>query len=185
MVVMANATEIGDFERSMIEGSSVFFVASAPLDPNGHINLSPKGISDTFRILDDHHVAYLDLTGSGAETAAHLSENGRITLMWCSFGRDPNILRIHGRGRVVRPQTPDFEELIAHFPPHKGVRGVIVVEIQRLNNSCGFGVPVASELQERSDLDGWLNRKGDSKLLEYQAKHNQLSIDGLNAYPLT
>src|SRR5436309_162620 len=119
----------------------VFFVGTAPDSPEGHLNVSPKGL-DTFRILGPKSVAYLDLTGSGIETVAHLRENGRITLMFCAFEGRPLIVRLYGRGRVVEPGDADWDTLIARFPDYPGARSVVVVDVERIADSCGFAVPV-------------------------------------------
>lgn len=171
---------IDDAARGFIEAQHVFFVASAPLDAAGHVNLSPKGL-DTFRILSPEKVAYLDLTGSGAETVAHVRENGRIVLMFCAFEKVPKILRIHGHGRAVEPSQPGFALLHALFPAYEGVRAVIVIENLRVSDSCGFGVPILKFAQDRTQLPDWGRKKGAAGLEEYRAKKNRLSIDGLPA----
>ncbi len=174
-----------DEMREIIDSSQVFFVATAPLSTKGRINLSPKGLRDTFAILDDHRVAYLDLTGSGAETAAHLRENGRVTLMWMSYDpAAPNILRIYGTGEVFEAGTIEFELLRGRFGEHGGARGVIVVTIELVNLSCGFGVPIAERFLERKELDEWLDRKGDDGLAIYRERNNRLSLDGLPGYSI-
>jgi hypothetical protein len=160
----------------------MFFTASAPLDPAGRVNLSPKGI-DTFRVLSDREVAYLDLTGSGNETASHLRENGRITIMFCSFEPDgkPLILRLYGRGESVRPQdsAETWNELMAHFVPQVGQRQIIRVRIESVQTSCGFGVPHYEFKGHRDLLHKWAEKKGDGGLREYWGKKNRISIDGL------
>ncbi len=159
----------------------VYFVGSAPLAADGHVNLSPKGL-DTLRILGPRRAAYLDLTGSGNETSAHLAENGRITLMFCAFSGKPKILRLYGRGRTVLPTDTDWEPLYSAFPEHPGTRQIIDVEIHRIQTSCGFGVP-EGELQPRPTLTEWSERKGPEGLERYWAEKNAVSIDGL-ATPL-
>jgi len=156
----------------------VFFVASAPLAADGLVNLSPKGL-DTFVVLDEHRVAYLDLTGSGVETVAHLRENGRIVLMFCAFEGRPRILRLHGRGRAVVPGDPRFDELARCFPPRPGARSVIEVEVVRIADSCGFAVPLMDYRSERSELDAWARAKGPERLEDYRARKNAVSLDGL------
>ena len=175
--------QLGLKEVRQIESSPIYFVASAPLAGDGTVNLSPKGLADTISIVDPFTLAYLDLTGSGAETAAHLKENGRITMMWCSFANKPNILRVYGRGYLHLPDSERFLELRGRFGSHLGVRGIVEVAIASVKNSCGFGVPVASKLIEREDLDQWLDRKGEPGLIEYQNNKNVTSLDGLPAYP--
>lgn len=158
----------------------VFFVASAPLSADGHVNLSPKG-SDTFRVLSPTEVAYLDLTGSGAETIAHIRENGRLTVMFCSFGAQPLILRLHGQGACVLPDDPGWEDLAGRFPPHPGVRSVIRLAVERVSTSCGYTVPHMELLAPRTTLDEWATRKGEDALIGYRAQKNATSIDGLPA----
>jgi hypothetical protein len=156
----------------------MFFVASAPLDANGHVNLSPKGL-DTFRILGPTTVAYLDFNGSGVETIAHLKENGRIVLMFCAFQGPPRILRLHGHGRAVEAHEAGFGELAAHFPAYESVRSVIVVELTRVNDSCGFGVPLFKYEGEREQLLAWARKKGPEGLKTYREEKNRRSLDGL------
>jgi hypothetical protein len=133
--------EIDDAIRTFIENQHVFFVASAPLDRNGHVNLSPKGL-DSLRILGPTTVAYMDLHGSGIETIAHAKENGRITLMFCAFDGAPKILRLYGCSRYINPQDSAFETLRSHFPHYENPRALIVVEVNRIADSCGYGVPL-------------------------------------------
>lgn len=160
-----------------IEAQRLFFVATAPRGPDGHVNLSPKGL-DTLRIVDERRVAYLDLTGSGIETVAHLRENGRITIMLCAFEGAPRIVRLQGRGRVVEPNDPEFGEWRARFGDHPGVRSVIVVDLDRVSHSCGYGVPLLSYTGERPQMAAWVASKGPAGVTAYQADHN-LSVDGL------
>ncbi|MPZ14337.1 MAG: pyridoxamine 5'-phosphate oxidase family protein [Chloroflexi bacterium] len=160
-----------------LRAQHVFFVATAPSGPGGHVNLSPKG-HDTFRIVDTRTVAYLDLTGSGVETIAHLRENGRITIMFCAFEGPPRIVRLYGRGRLVEPMSPMFAEWRRRFGDHDGVRSVIVVELDRIADSCGYGVPILQYEGERPQMQAWLDRKGPEGVREYQAEHD-ISIDGL------
>ena len=173
---------LGERELAQIAESEIFFVATAPLDAAGHVNLSPKGLRDTFAVLTANRVAYADLTGSGAETAAHVGENGRITLMWCSFGEQPNVLRLYGRAQAHHKSSERFGQLRGLFGEHLGVRGIIEVEVEKVKNSCGFGVPVAGALQARGDLDAWSHKKGEEGLAGYQERKNQRSIDGLAAW---
>ena len=171
---------ITDDFREWIEKQHIFFVASAPLTGDGHINLSPKGM-DALRVLDEHTVAYLDMTGSGNETSAHLSEagNGRITMMWCAFEGPPRILRLYGKGRVVLPDTPEWDSLIRQFTMLTGARHIIVNEVSRVQTSCGYAVPFFDFKEERETLVKWANTKGDDGLVEYREEKNMVSIDGL------
>jgi hypothetical protein len=164
--------------QAFIEAQPLFFVASAPLSAAGHVNLSPKGL-DTLRVLTPHRVAYLDLTGSGNETAAHLLENGRITIMFCAFAGPPRILRLYGAATVVTPLSPEWESLIAHFPAIPGVRQIIHAQISRVQTSCGFGVPLMEYTGERDTLTRWAESKGPEALSQYRRDKNAVSIDGL------
>jgi hypothetical protein len=168
--------ELNDELCEFIEGQKMFFTATAPIE--GRINLSPKGI-DTFRCLDMQRVAYLDLTGSGNETSAHLHQNRRITLMFCSFTDRPLILRLYGKGEVIAPDTEQWNLSIDRFPDVPGKRQLIVVNIESVQTSCGFGVPIYELQQERSTLTDWANKKGADGVREYQLERNHTSIDGL------
>jgi len=156
----------------------MYFVATAPLDTDGHVNVSPKGL-DTFRVLDERTVAYLDLTGSGIETVAHLRENGRIVVMFCAFQGPPKILRLHGRGRVVEPRDAEFAALQGLFPAYESTRAIIVVNVQRVSESCGFGVPLMKVEGERDQLRAWARKKRPEGLAQYRAEKNRVSVDGL------
>jgi predicted pyridoxine 5'-phosphate oxidase superfamily flavin-nucleotide-binding protein len=174
--------------QEFIERQKVFFVASAPLAGDGHVNLSPKGRQGTLRILDDRTVAYLDFGGSHAETIAHLRENGRVTLMWCAFEGPPNIVRIHGRGEPVFRDDPRFPELVAGFGEADGpaLRAVIVVTAQLISDTCGFAVPFMDYREERELHANHFGRKTDEEFREYTAgkPYNNASLDGLPAVPL-
>jgi hypothetical protein len=161
-----------------IAAQHVFFVATAPLDSAGHVNLSPKGL-DSFRVINPKTVAYLDLTGSGVETISHLRENGRIVILFCAFEGQPKILRIHGRGEPIEAEHPRFGELVRLFPGFDGTRTIIVVSIERISDSCGYGVPIYCYEGERSQLLEWAHRKGTEGLVRYRAEKNRVSIDGL------
>jgi hypothetical protein len=161
-----------------IERQHVFFVGTAPDAADGHLNLSPKGL-DSFRVLGPNSVAYLDLIGSGVETIAHLRENGRITLMFCAFEGSPRILRLYGRGRAVEPVDPGWGELAARFPEYPGTRAIIVVEVARIADSCGFAVPVYEYRGERSQLIDYATKKGPAAMEKYKARENARSIDGV------
>jgi Pyridoxamine 5'-phosphate oxidase len=167
---------IDDSIRKFIGAQPLFFVGTAPLDSSGHINVSPKGL-DTFRVLGPRTVAYLDLTGSGIETVSHLKENGRIVLMFCAFQGPPKILRLHGRGKVVEPGQKDFLEIAAHFAEHEGMRAIIVIEVSRISDSCGYSVPLLQYQGERDQLTAWSNKLGSEGLTKYRQEKNQKSID--------
>lgn len=171
-------TEIDEEGRKFIEAQHIFFVASAPLDAAGHVNLSPKGL-DSFRILSPRTVGYLDFNGSGVETIAHLKENGRVVLMFCAFQGPPNILRLYGQGRVVEAHESEFPHLVSRFPSHEHPRSVVLVEITRVTDSCGYGVPLFSYEGERSQLQAWATKRGAEGLREYRTLKNQRSIDDL------
>jgi hypothetical protein len=162
--------------RAFIAEQKMFFTATAPAE--GRINLSPKGM-DTFRCIDESTVAYLDRTGSGNEAAAHLAADGRMTVMMCSFSESPLILRLYGRGRVVRPRDEDWDALRAHFPALPGERQIVVLELESAQTSCGFAVPVYELKGERQMLVEWTLRKGEDGLREYRREKNRVSIDGL------
>lgn len=156
----------------------MFFVATAPSGSEGHVNLSPKG-HDTLRILGPQRAAYLDLTGSGVETIAHLRDNGRITLMACAFNGAPRISRIYGTGTVHEIGTPGFDELVPHFAELPGQRAIIDVDVDRVSTSCGYAVPLMDLVEERERLLDWARAKGDDALVDYRAKKNAVSIDGI------
>ena len=164
--------------QEFIRAQHMFFVASAPLDGSGHVNISPKG-HDSFRILSETQVAYMDLTGSGNETSAHVAENGRITMMFCAFDGAPNIVRLFGKGRVVLPIDAGWESLIAHFTPQLGTRQIIVVDVHMVQTSCGYAVPFMDYVGERDTLERWAEAKGEEGILEYRCEKNSLSIDKL------
>lgn len=175
--------------RKFIARQPVFFVATAPCltgeGDGGHVNVSPKGLQDTFAILGPTTVAYLDLTGSGAETIAHLRQNGQITIMFCSFEQQPKILRLYGVGAVVLPGEPQWGELAGHFPgagsDRPSRRAIIVVDIHRIADSCGYAVPVMELVAERDLLTRWAGGKSAEELAAYRAEKNVVSIDGLPA----
>ncbi len=169
---------IDDDLRAFIAAQQMFFVASAPLAADGHVNLSPKGL-DSFRVLGPTTVAYLDLTGSGVETIAHIRENGRLTVLFCAFQGRPRIVRLQGRGRVVTPTDAEWAGLAGQFPQMPGVRSVIVLEADRISDSCGYGVPLFEFAGHRKQLTDWADKKGPDGVAEYQAKKNRESIDGL------
>jgi hypothetical protein len=156
-----------------------FFVASAPLSSDGHINLSPRGINQ-LQILGPKQVGFLDLTGSGNETAAHILENGRLTIMFCAFSGAPQILRLFGQGEVVLPDSQRWSELRPQFgPPLPGERQLFVLQVERIQTSCGFGVPLMEYQGQRDTLLNWADKKGADGIHQYQAEKNAISIDGL------
>lgn len=170
---------ITDSIRAFIEKQHLFFVATAPLSGDGRVNVSPKGL-DSFRILSRERVAYLDLTGSGNETSAHLYENGRITLMFCAFEGPPNVLRLYGTGRTVLPESPEWESLYSQFPQDMaGVRQIIVADIDRVQTACGYAVPFMDFVEERDTQRRWAEAKGEDGLVDYRREKNLCSIDGL------
>jgi hypothetical protein len=167
--------------RDFIEAQPMFFVASAPSGPGGHVNVSPKGMAGTFVVLGEHRVAYLDYHGSGAETMAHLSENGRITLMFCAFQGPPNIVRLHGHGRAVPVTSPEYAELLRWFPAPPdthAARSVIDVAVERVSDSCGYSVPLMSYEGDRDLLIRAHERRSEADLAEYRRVKNGASIDG-------
>ncbi len=173
---------ITDELAAFIAAQRVFFVATAPND-GGHVNLSPKGL-DTFAVLDPNTVAYLDLTGSGVETIAHLRDNGRITVMFCAFDGKPNILRLYGHGEVLPVGEREADALLPRFGDYPGARSVIRVEVDRVSTSCGYGVPLLSYEGERAQLLQWAERRGRDGLVEYRQEKNAASIDGLPGIPV-
>jgi len=184
---------IDDHWRGWIARQPLFFVGTAPLDGEGHVNVSPKGPGGSIRVLDDHTVAYLDVIGSGAETVAHLRENGRIVVMFCAFEGPPKILRLHGRGEVVTPEDPRFDELLGRcefheLGPPEARRSIVIVHVSRIADSCGYGVPLMSYEGERPHHDAWAHKKlrtrGPGALLDYQREKNSASLDGLPAVEL-
>lgn len=168
----------------------MFFVGTAPLAGDGHVNVSPKGPGGSLRVVDPETVAYLDATGSGIETVAHLRENGRIVVMLCTFEGPPRIVRLHGRGEIVPAGDPRFAQLLerAEFeihPVEASRRAVIVVAVERIADSCGYGVPLMSYEGERPHMEAWAEKKmrvGGAEAIEaYKAEKNAVSIDGLPA----
>ena len=171
---------IDDRLRAFIEAQHLFFVATAPSGDDGHVNCSPKGLG-AFRVLDANRVAYLDLVGSGVETIAHLRQNGRIVVMFCAFDGPPTILRLHGRGRVVEPGDDEFAALLVHFErrPELGVRSIVVVDVTRIGDSCGYGVPLYRYEGQRDQLHAWAENRGAEGIETYKRERNAVSIDGL------
>lgn len=172
-----------------IHAQPLFFVATAPLAADGLVNLSPKGTTGTFRVLGERRFAYLDLTGSGVETIAHLRENGRICVMFCAFDGGPRIVRLHGTGRAVFAADPGFDAAVAPFGEHgrsrrPQTRAVIDVDVTRIADACGYAVPRMELVEERGLLDAWSQTRGPDKLATYHATRNVESLDGLPGIPV-
>jgi pyridoxamine 5'-phosphate oxidase-like protein len=163
--------------REFVLRQPVFFVATAATE--GRVNVSPKGMKGTFAVLGPNRVAYLDYTGSGVETIAHLRENGRICLMFASFDRRPRIVRLHGHGTVALPGDPGFGEVTSLHPDHPSTRAVIIVDVTRVSDSCGYGVPMMDMVGERDLLRLWAEKKGPEGVVDYRVEKNSASIDGL------
>lgn len=172
---------IDDEMAAWIRRQRIFFTGTAPLSADGHVNVSPKGC-ESFRVLGPMEVAYQDYTGSGAETAAHVKENGRIVIMFCAFEGPPKIVRLHGRGTVIEPENPRYAELAALFPPNPGTRAIIHIAVTRVSDSCGYSVPLYDFKADRDVLNKWAETKGPEKLQAYRAEKNVRSVDGLPAF---
>lgn len=172
------SAEISDEHMLFIRKQKMFFVATAPLSAEGHVNLSPKGL-EQLQVLNANEVAYLDFTGSGNETSAHLLENKRITFMFCSFDKVPNILRLYGRGKAVLPSSAEWDIYASNFLVFMGTRQIIVAEIYHVQTSCGFGVPLYDYVGDRSILTDWANKKGEEGIELYQQEKNLFSLDRL------
>ena len=170
---------ISDRMETWIAKQPMFFVATAPLAAEGIINCSPKGLTDSLAILDEHTVAYLDFTGSGVETIAHIRENGRIVLMFCAFEGPTKIVRLHGQGEVVLPEDARYGGFLEHFRARPGIRAIIITHVTRVSDSCGFGVPLMDYVSDRDQLDKFSEQRGPEKLAEYRKRENVVSIDGL------
>ena len=164
--------------QKWVENQKIFFVSTAPLSADGLVNCSPKGL-DSFRILDEMTVAYLDLTGSGVETIAHVKENQRITIMFCALNGAPNIVRFQGKGEVFAVGSPEFERLKSQFPAYSGIRSIIKINVTRVSDSCGYAVPKYEYIGDRDTLLRWADKKGNEGVKEYQAAKNRESLDGL------
>ena len=163
--------------QKFIEDQHLFFVATAPLSPQGRINLSPKGL-DSFSVLSPNEVGYMDLISSGNETSAHTLENGRITFMFCSFGKKPKILRLYGSGRTILPNSEDWSQYASNFTILPSTRQLIVADIDLVQTSCGFGVPEYDFVGHRSQLGAWAAKKGTDGIKVYQEEKNKTSLDG-------
>ncbi len=168
-------TEIAEKYQKLIAKQKMFFVATAPEE--GRINLSPKGL-DTFRVINKNKVAWLNLTGSGNETAAHVLENGRMTIMFCAFEGDPAILRLYGQAEIIHTDEPAWEEYASLFPPFNGIRQLMVMRVEAVQKSCGFGVPLYEYKGQRDTLFDWTLKKGEDGIRTYWKERNAISIDG-------
>ena len=179
---MGNVHEsITDELKEFAESQPMFFVATAPSE-GGHVNVSPKGLESVV-VLGPHEVAYIDRTGSGVETIAHVQQNGRITLMFCAFKGGPNIVRFAGKGEVIWPDDERFVGLEARFPPTPAVRAIIRIDVDRVSDSCGYGVPIMEFKNDRRALDGWAANKTLDDISAYQQQKNTTSIDGIPGVP--
>jgi hypothetical protein len=172
---------IDDTLRDWLLAQPVFFVATAPLTGDGRVNVSPKGMDGTFAVLDPLQVAYLDYFGSGIETVAHLRENGRIVIMCCAFSGPPKIVRLHGRGRALHPGDAEFVALRPRFAKDRdrGLRSIVVVDVERIADSCGFAVPLMDNARDRDVLDRAQERREPEYFHAYGVTRNATSIDGL------
>ena len=174
-------SEISDDITAWIKKQHLFFIATAPLSQQGHINLSPRGL-DSFRVIDPNRVVILDRTGSGNESAAHMHENGRVTIMFCAFEGEPDILRLFGEGEVIQPGGDDWDEYRSLFAKDvPGVRQIFHLMVTRVQTSCGYGVPFMDFVADRDRLTKWSEDKGEGAIREYQKEKNATSIDGLPA----
>lgn len=168
-------TKITSKLEKFIEAQKIFFVATAPEE--GRINLSPKGM-DSFKVMNENRVLWLNVTGSGNETAAHLLENQRITMMFCSFEKVPNILRLYGKGKEIKPTDAAWKELVSLFPETPGTRQIFDIAIDSAQTSCGMSIPFFEYQGERNDLNNWAREQGKEKMEQYWKDKNQTSIDG-------
>ncbi len=169
---------ISNDHKDFIEKQHIFFVATAPLSMEGHVNVSPKGM-DSFRVLSPNKVAYMDVVSSGNETSAHILENGRITFMFCSFEGSPNIMRLYGKGFTVLPGEDKWEDISKHFSIPVSIRQIIVADIHKVQTSCGYGVPLYTYMGERDNHQKWSEKVGSEGINEYKLKNNMISLDGL------
>ena len=177
-------TEIGDRLQDWIGKQHMFFVSTAPSAADGLINCSPKGL-DCLRVLGPRQIAYVDTGGSGIETVAHLKDNGRITVMLCAFDGPPKIFRFYGKGTAVEPQDEGFDELLARFPEMPAARNIIVIDVERIIDSCGFGVPLYEFKAHRDALGKYFSKQSEDDILEYRRTRNAESLDGLPGLGMT
>jgi Pyridoxamine 5'-phosphate oxidase len=177
--------DIDEKLRDWLLAQPAFFVSTAPLSADGHVNISPKGMDGTFAVLGSHRVGYLDYYGSGAETIAHLRENGRIVIMCCAFTGPPKIVRLHGCGHIILPGDPEYAATRRAFgkPRDLGLRSIVVVEVDRVADSCGFSVPLMDFVADRDLLDRSHGRREPQYFDQYGSTRNAVSIDGLPALP--
>lgn len=178
------STSVSERQAAWISAQPIFFVATAPLEADGHVNVSPKGLTGTFTLLDPTHFAYLDLNGSGAETIAHIRQNGRLTVMFCALTGPPQVLRLHGHGHYHALESESFEPLLSRCGfshSYRGMRALIELEVTRVSVSCGFGVPEITGIEERPHLLNWANVRTLEQINENRTKQNRFSIDGLPA----
>lgn len=171
-------TEIDPQIQSWIDRQHMFFVSTAPLASDGLVNCSPKGL-DSLRVLGPRKIAYLDVGGSGIETVAHLKENGRIVIMMCAFSGPPKIFRFYGRGSVTEPQQAGFDELLQEFPGLPAARNIIVIDVERIIDSCGYGVPLYEFKEDRDSMQNYYDSKTATEVLSYRDERNSHSLDGL------
>ncbi len=176
---MSDTARITEKQQAFIEAQELFFVATAPLSGDGHVNVSPKGLAGMFAVIDETTVAYLDTWGTGIETTAHVKENARLCIMFCSFGPEPCILRLHGTGEVLERGHDAFDTLREHFPQIDGVRSIMRLHVSRVAKSCGFGVPRYTFEGHRDELTRFATEWGPEKVAAFTEKNNTTSIDGL------
>lgn len=171
-------TEFTEHIQRWMDRQKMFFVATAPLTGEGHINCSPKGL-DCLRVLGANELAYVDTGGSGIETVAHLKENGRIVIMMCAFEGPPKIYRFYGNGMVLEPHDEMFAETLAKFPQQPAARNIIVIDVERIIDSCGYGVPLYEYQKDRDSLSNYFANQSDDDILDYRARKNSVSLEGL------
>lgn len=169
---------IDDALAAWIAAQPLWFLGTAPLSADGRVNVSPRG-HDSFSVLGPHRVGWVDYTGSGVETVAHLRENGRVCILFASFDHRPRLVRLHGSGAVSLPGEPAFDDVVRRHPPHPGTRAVVTVQVERVSDSCGFGVPEMELVSERDLLRLSAEKRGPAGLAAYRAERNAVSIDGL------
>ncbi|MFM6943409.1 MAG: pyridoxamine 5'-phosphate oxidase family protein [Aquirufa sp.] len=170
--------QISASQESFIKKQHMYFVGTAPLSGDGHINVSPKGL-DSFRVISPNQVAYLDVVSSGNETSAHMLENGRITIMFCSFDKKPLILKLYGKGETILPSNEKWDTYSQGFDVYESTRQIIVVDVELVQSSCGFGVPRYDFIEHRDIHFSWAAQKGSEGLSHYIDENNLISLDGL------